>query len=100
MSRWTSLGWNAGPVSARRASAQRLRTCNSNWTSPRATRASRPWQWHRISAGLLVIGHRRRSLICRMAEMSVAKRVMDHVHCPVMVAGSAAKTADGTAQRD
>lgn len=40
----------------------------------------------RLHADLLVIGHRRRGLMCRLAEASVAKRVIDHAHCPVMVA--------------
>jgi nucleotide-binding universal stress UspA family protein len=40
----------------------------------------------RIAADLLVIGHRRRNLLCRMAEASVAKRVIDRAHCPVLVA--------------
>jgi nucleotide-binding universal stress UspA family protein len=40
----------------------------------------------RVGADLLVIGHRRRSLLRRMAQASVAKRVIDHAHCPVMVA--------------
>ena len=40
----------------------------------------------RLDADLLVIGHRRRSLACRMAEASVAKRVIDHSPCMVMVA--------------
>jgi len=39
----------------------------------------------RLHADLLVIGHRRRGLACRLAEASVAKRVIDHAHCPVMV---------------
>lgn len=39
----------------------------------------------RLHADLLVIGHRRRRLACRLAEASVAKRVIDHAHCPVMV---------------
>ncbi|VTU31429.1 universal stress protein [Variovorax sp. PBL-E5] len=40
----------------------------------------------RLGADLLVIGHRRRSLLSRLAEASVAKRVIDHAHCSVMVA--------------
>lgn len=40
----------------------------------------------RLDADLLVIGHRRRGLMHRLAEMSVAKRVIDHAHCPVMIA--------------
>ena len=39
----------------------------------------------RVGADLLIIGHRRRSLLCRMAEASVAKRVIDRAHCPVLV---------------
>ena len=40
----------------------------------------------RLDADLLVIGHRRRGLMQRLAEASVAKRVIDRAHCPVMVA--------------
>lgn len=40
----------------------------------------------RLDADLLVIGHRRRGLMQRFAEGSVAKRVIDHAHYPVMVA--------------
>jgi nucleotide-binding universal stress UspA family protein len=40
----------------------------------------------RLDADLLVIGHRRRGLMQRLAETSVAKRVIDRAHCPVMVA--------------
>jgi nucleotide-binding universal stress UspA family protein len=40
----------------------------------------------RFGADLLVIGHRRRKVLSRLAEASVAKRVIDHAHCSVMVA--------------
>lgn len=40
----------------------------------------------RFHADLLVIGHRRRGLMYRFAELSVAKRVIDRAPCPVMVA--------------
>lgn len=43
----------------------------------------------RVGAGLIVVGHRRRSLLRRCMEWSVAKRVMDRAPCPVLVAGPA-----------
>jgi nucleotide-binding universal stress UspA family protein len=38
-------------------------------------------------ARLIVIGHRHRGLFSRMAEMSVAKRVLDRAPCEVLVVG-------------
>jgi nucleotide-binding universal stress UspA family protein len=38
-----------------------------------------------LHADLLVVGHRHRTLVRRMADASVAKRVIDHARCPVMV---------------
>ena len=40
----------------------------------------------RLGADLLVVGHRRRGWLGRLAEASVAKRVLDRVRCSVMVA--------------
>jgi len=40
----------------------------------------------RLEADLIVIGHRHRTLVQRMSEMSLAKRVVDHAHCSVLVA--------------
>lgn len=40
----------------------------------------------RIGADTIVMGHRHRSLIDRMAEGSVAKRVIDRARCCVLVA--------------
>jgi nucleotide-binding universal stress UspA family protein len=40
-------------------------------------------------ARLIVIGHRHRSLVRRMAEMSVAKRILDRAPCEVLVVGPA-----------
>lgn len=42
----------------------------------------------RIEAELIVIGHRRRGLLQRFAEASVAKRVIDRVTCEVVVVPS------------
>ena len=39
-----------------------------------------------VHADLIVIGHRRRSLVRRLAEASVAKRVIDRARCSVLVA--------------
>lgn len=47
----------------------------------------------RVGAGLIVVGHRRRSVLRRCMEWSVAKRVLDRTPCPVLVAGPA--PADG-----
>jgi nucleotide-binding universal stress UspA family protein len=41
----------------------------------------------RIGADLIVIGHRHRSLLSRLAQASVTKRVIDHAHCCVLVTG-------------
>jgi nucleotide-binding universal stress UspA family protein len=41
----------------------------------------------RVGAGLIVIGHRRRNLLRRCMEASVAKRVLDRAPCDVLVAG-------------
>ena len=41
----------------------------------------------RLGADLIVIGHRKRTLLSRLAEGSLAKRVIDHAHCCVLVAG-------------
>ncbi|MBT2323762.1 universal stress protein [Variovorax paradoxus] len=41
----------------------------------------------RLDADLIVIGHRKRRLLSRLAEGSLAKRVIDHAHCCVLVAG-------------
>lgn len=41
----------------------------------------------RFGADLIVIGHRKRTLLSRLAEGSLAKRVIDHAHCCVLVAG-------------
>lgn len=41
----------------------------------------------RLGADLIVIGHRKRPLLSRLAEGSLAKRVIDHAHCCVLVAG-------------
>ena len=41
----------------------------------------------RLGADLIVIGHRRRTLLSRLAEASLAKQVIDHAHCCVLVAG-------------
>lgn len=43
----------------------------------------------RYGADLIVIGHRQRKLLSRLAETSLAKRVIDHAHCCVLVAGRA-----------
>lgn len=40
----------------------------------------------RLEADLIVIGHRQRTLVQRMSEMSLAKRIVDHAHCSVLVA--------------
>lgn len=45
----------------------------------------------RIGADLIVIGHRRRSLLRRCMEASVAKRVLDRAPCPVLVAPATAR---------
>lgn len=41
---------------------------------------------HHLRADLIVIGHRKRGLLSRIAEASVVKRVIDHAHCNVTVA--------------
>lgn len=41
----------------------------------------------RFGADLIVIGHRKRTLLSRLAEGSLAKRVIDHAHYCVLVAG-------------
>jgi nucleotide-binding universal stress UspA family protein len=41
----------------------------------------------RVGADLIVIGHRRRNLLRRCMEASVAKRVLDRAPCDVLVAG-------------
>jgi len=41
----------------------------------------------RHRADLIVMGHRKRTLLSRMAEASLAKQVIDHAHCCVLVAG-------------
>lgn len=41
----------------------------------------------RFGADLIVIGHRKRALLRRLAETSLAKRVIDLAHCCVLVAG-------------
>lgn len=40
----------------------------------------------RFGADLVVMGHRQRKLLSQLAEGSVAKRVIDHAHCSVLVA--------------
>ena len=47
----------------------------------------------RIGADLIVIGHRRRSLLRRCLETSVAKRVLDRTPCVVLVAAPPARNA-------
>jgi nucleotide-binding universal stress UspA family protein len=44
-------------------------------------------------ARLIVIGHRHRGLVYRMAEMSVAKRVLDRAPCEVLVVSAEAEAA-------
>ena len=41
----------------------------------------------RFGADLIVMGHRKRALLSRLARTSLAKRVIDHAHCCVLVAG-------------
>lgn len=41
----------------------------------------------RLGVDLIVMGHRKRTLPSRLAEGSLAKRVIDHAHCCVLVAG-------------
>ena len=45
----------------------------------------------RVGADLIVIGHRRRSLLRRCMETSVAKRVLDRAPCAVLVAAPSAR---------
>ncbi|MBS74181.1 MULTISPECIES: universal stress protein [Variovorax] len=40
----------------------------------------------RLEADLIVIGHRQRTLMQRLSEASLAKRVVDHAHCSVLIA--------------
>jgi nucleotide-binding universal stress UspA family protein len=47
----------------------------------------------RIGADLIVIGHRRRSLLRRCMETSVAKRVLDRAPCAVLVAPPPARSS-------
>ena len=49
----------------------------------------------RIGADLIVIGHRRRGLLRRCLETSVAKRVIDRAPCDVLVAGPRAQGSVG-----
>jgi nucleotide-binding universal stress UspA family protein len=40
----------------------------------------------RLGVDLIVMGHRKRTLLGRLAEASLAKRVIDQAHCCVLVA--------------
>lgn len=44
-----------------------------------------------VGADMIVIGHRKRSLLRRCMEASVAKRVLDRAPCVVLAANSAGR---------